>query len=41
MKVVFHLNEISKFNHSYSNINNLVKEFEVNELRVLMNGESV
>lgn len=41
MLVIFHLNEMERSNHCYSNINNLLKESEVEEIRVLINGEPV
>lgn len=41
MNVVFHLNELKRFDHCYSNVINLLKEDEVEEIRVLMNGDSV
>ena len=41
MKVVFHLNEIGRFSHCCSNVTNLLKESEVEEIRILMNGEPV
>ncbi|CAM3565958.1 DsrE family protein [Erysipelothrix urinaevulpis] len=41
MNVIFHLNELRRFDHCYANVKNLLKEDEVNEIHILMNGEPV
>ena len=41
MNVVFHLNDLDRFKYCYSNVTNLLKEDEVEEIRVLMNGAPV
>lgn len=41
MNVIFHLNETRRFDHCYANIINLMKEDEVDEIHLLINGEPV
>lgn len=41
MNVVFHLKEFERFDHCHSNVTNLLKEADVEEIRILINGEAV
>ena len=42
MKVIFHLNDVTRFKDCYSNVKNLLKEpEEIEEIRILINADNV